>query len=456
MRNRVNSGRRAAAWVGAQGRVAGVLAGVMVGCAAAGGAWAQSRAASRGNKPAAAAPTQQQPTGAAPGGPAAPNPYLAKSDPKEWVLSIRVDVASSQEILLTPAGSYPTQEVWQFNSAVIVFPMLPATAGWEVPLKDGFAGSVTFNDRVTVDEFEVLEGYPSGTKLAKWTLAPGDYQGQQMHLEVKVTGTGYKVQFNEAEAMKVGWPSAWPPEAMTATKPEAYITHAPNGEALDMGPIADLVAKWTNGKPQSQPPVVTAKWITKNVAEMVQVSGSGFGYSRTGKIQGIDAKGAPQTAIDRRGSQFDMTTLLVACLREAGIPARMVIGYDVAQSKEERTFLKVKRSSTEELRAWAEFALYDEARDIMTWVPVDVVAQRKSSSRMPDLQKPWDYFGNNEDLQYLVPFAFQLQPPTTVRSYGTPGFWGWIVSPAMPSRAEQWLTLNATSKSNRGGQPRRN
>lgn len=459
MRNRVNSG-----WVrdraGLSVGVATAAAiGVMVGSMLVGSAFGQTRRNQQqpgAGTPATPADPAAQPARATPPKQQVPSPYLHRSDPKDWVLSIRVDVASSQEVLLTPTGQFPTQEMWRFNSAVVVFPLLPATAGWEPPEEGAFSGSLTFNDRVRVDAFEVLEGYPSGTKLAKWTLEPADYQGKQMHLEVKVTGTGYKVAFNEAEAMKLPWPSVWPAEAMSATKPEPYITNAPNGENLDMSPVQDLVAKWTNGKPQSQTPVVTAKWITGQLAELVQVSGSGFGYSRTGKIQGIDSKGAPQTAIDRRGSQFDMTCLLVACLREAGIPTRMVIGYDVGQKKEEQTFLKTKRGVSEELRSWAEFALYDEAKDILTWVPVDVVAMRKSSSRVPNIDKPWPYFGNNEDLQMLVPFAFQLQPPTTVRFYGTPGFWGWIVQPVLPERAEQWLTMNATSQSRRGGQPRRN
>jgi hypothetical protein len=297
------------------------------------------------------------------------------------------------------------------------------------------------------------------TKLAKWTLEgrEGGYQGKQMHLEVRMQGIAYNLKFNEAEAMKLPWPSVWPPEAMEATKPEAFITHEVNGQEYqpsEIQVIKDLVATWTNGKPESQPPVVTAKWISKQVGDMVQVSGSGFGYSRTGKIQGIDPMGAPRVAVSRRGSQFDMTCLLIACLREAGIPTRLVVGYDVASDKEERIFLEVRRTRSEDIRTWAEFALYDEKNDILTWVPIDIVAQRAQSSRLPDIAKPWDYFGNHKELQGVIPFAFQFQPPTTVRAYGTPGFWGWLVLPMAPERAEQWLTLHANSPSKRGGAPK--
>ena len=406
--------------------------------------------------PAATTPTPStaQP---APSNPNRPNPYLVREEPEEWEMSIRIDVAASRDILLTPQGSYPVTDQWAFDQATVVFPVPPTTAGFVPDAADPFSGVLVFQDRIKVDRFDILEGYPSGTKLAKWSLEgqEGGYVGNQMHIEVRSRGTSYNLVFNEAEAMKVPWPSVWPPEAMEATKPEAFITQWVNGDNLDMTPVVALVNEWTGGKPQSQPPVVTAKWITAKVAELVQVSGSGFGYSRNGKIQGIDPIGAPETAIRRRGSQFDMTCLLVACLREAGIPTRMVVGYDVAADKEERVFLEVKRSRSEDLRSWAEFALYDEKNDILTWVPVDVVAQRAQSSRVPDIRKPWDFFGNHKEMQGIIPFAFQFQPPTTVRAYGTPGFWGWLVFPKAPERAEQWITIHANSPSKRGGQPRR-
>lgn len=428
-------------------------------CGWASDAAAQSR---RTNKPAqtpAPASTPTQPSATPSSAAQKPSPYLERVEPEDWELSIRVDVAASRDILVTPQGNFPQTDTWTFDQATVVFPFVPTTANFQPDPADPFSGVFVFQDAIKVQQFEVLEGYPSGTKLAKWTLEgrEGGYQGKQMHLEVRMRGVAYNLKFNEAEAMKLPWPSVWPPEAMEATKPEAFITHGVDGleyAPADMQIIKDMVAKWTSGKPQSQPPVVTAKWISKQVGDMVQVSGSGFGYSRTGKIQGIDPQGAPFVAMAARGSQFDMTCLLVACLREAGIPTRMVVGYDVASDKEERIFLEVRRTRSEDIRTWAEFALYDEKNDILTWVPIDIVAQRAQSSRLPDIAKPWDYFGNHKELQGVIPFAFQFQPPTTVRAYGTPGFWGWLVLPTAPPRAEQWLTLHANSPSKRGGAPK--
>ena len=42
-------------------------------------------------------------------------------------------------------------------------------------------------------------------------------------------------------------------------------------------------------------------------------------------------------------------------------------------------------------------------------------------------------------------FAFQFHPPTSVRAYGSPGFWGWMVTPKEPTRAEQQISFNVVT-----------
>lgn len=385
-------------------------------------------------------------------------PYIKRTDPKNWTMTFRVDVAAREDLLYSTDGVFPVAETWNFQSANVVFPILPPTAGFTPAADNPFSGTLTFAERLKVSNFEVLAGYPSGTRLARWDLVgvpDKTYAGGRLTLEMKISGTSYKVEFDEAAASKVPWPTTWPAYAMSAMQPEAFITHHYDGREYDMSEVRRLVQLWTKGKPQEQPPVITAKWIAGSVMEHVQVTGTGFGFSKYGRIQGINAQGAPMTALEKKGSQFDMACLLVACYREAGIPARLVVGYDVASSKEERNFLKTSRVRTEDIRAWVEFALYDEARDLLTWVPVDPVAMRKQSSRMRPFNRPWEFFGTNDELQGVVPFAFQLQPPTTVRAYGTPGFWGWFVTPQPPERAEQWLSINASSTPNTSAVPNR-
>ncbi len=64
-----------------------------------------------------------------------------------------------------------------------------------------------------------------------------------------------------------------------------------------------------------------------------------------------------------------------------------------------------------------------------------------------------EHFGNLEDFERVIPFAFQFHPPTTVRSYGSPAFWGWLMLPEAPEGAKQTITFNATSTANRGNDP---
>jgi hypothetical protein len=222
-----------------------------------------------------------------------------------------------------------------------------------------------------------------------------------------------------------------------------------------MAPIRELVDRWTRGKdPKSIPPAQLAKFFAGEVQRLVQPSGNGIGYNRLGLMEGIDLQGAPFTADRGRGSEFDMVCVLAAVYREAGLPARIVVGYDIGESKDEDRGNFLRRRGSEDLRAWVEFALIDEATGRTCWIPVDVVRMRKVSSRTPPLDQPWKYFGTHDELDGLIPFAFQFHPPTTVRAYGSPGFWGWLVTPTPPARADQTLRFIATTTPKVGAPPK--
>jgi hypothetical protein len=115
-----------------------------------------------------------------------------------------------------------------------------------------------------------------------------------------------------------------------------------------------------------------------------------------------------------------------------------VIGYDLGNSKTTGKQFLGKRGSSD-LRAWAEFALVDPKSGKEIWVPVDVVRMRKSGSRAKPIDQKWNYFGSHDELDRVVPFAFQFHPPTTVVAHGAPAFWGWLVTPQPPERVMQTL-----------------
>src|SRR5262249_42957937 len=158
-----------------------------------------------------------------------------------------------------------------------------------------------------------------------------------------------------AGAMKVKWPtSPWPVSAKST---------------FDRDPIADhnspdvraLVTKWTEGKdPKTIPPVKLAKFLMGQVLELCQPSGDGLAFSDMGMFRGVVLQEIGQTISTRSGTDHDITNLLVAVYRAAGLPARTVIGYDVTEKKgQDANFLQKRRSSAK-LRPWAEFCLYDE------------------------------------------------------------------------------------------------
>jgi hypothetical protein len=125
--------------------------------------------------------------------------------------------------------------------------------------------------------------------------------------------------------------------------------------------------------------------------------------------------------------------------RKCGLPARVVIGLDKREEeKEDEGKSKLKSKP----RAWVEFCLFDEAKNTVNWVPVDPVRLRKATPTPPKLETPWKYFGTHDELRGIMPFAFHFHPPTSVRSYGSPGFWGWLVTPGVPATASQGIVLD--------------
>lgn len=373
---------------------------------------------------------------------------LERYDPHEWTLEATVNVRAWRTT--DPSTKLPVIEKFEIDTAAIVFPLIQQTAGHAA--KDPTESELRVNDVVIPTSYEFMTGYHSGTRLGKWRLM--DWSGDEVQLKVKIATTCFKTRFNEAAAEAIEWPKGdWPPEAASTFDPQFYVNIGPPDKGYDMEPIRELVKVWTNGKdPKSIKPVTLAKYFAGEVWELAQPSGNGLGFNRLGQLEGIDLQGAPVTARRRRGSEFDIVCLLAAVYREAGLPARTVIGLDIGEREDlnRRTIFESKGSP--KLRAWVEFALYDESRGQVQWVPVDVVRMRKNTSRPPALDKPWPYFGTHDELDCIIPFAFQFHPPTTVRAYGSPGFWGWMVTPKPPERAVQALTFRAQFTPRTSGQ----
>lgn len=384
---------------------------------------------------------------------------LVREHPHDWTLKTEITIRAwdnTRQIPNRPRNvqELPRSDTWEFDNASVVFPVLESTASSTTNL-DGVTGEAQFEGRTADEAPEILaKQYHSGTRLAMWELGP--QRGKQMRLDVSVPSTCYRTVFNEDIANQLDWPTDdWPQEAASTFEPMSFVDIGPDGRPYDMRPIRALVRKWTDGKdPRTVKPAVLAKWFLGNLVDSYQISGNGLAASRNGLLEGLALDGAPAAAASMRGCEFDMVSVLVACYREAGLPARVVIAYDAGSAKNGDNFLDRKRSDLQ-VRAWAEFALWNPVAKKVVWIPVDVVRIRERNSRMPDgyMNQPVKFFGTHDKLDDMIPFAFQFHPPTTVRAYGSPGFWGWLVfgEQGPPDRAIQEIRFLAITTPTRGG-----
>lgn len=372
---------------------------------------------------------------------------LERSDPRDWTLTVTLGVRAYET--RDPRTKMPVRDEWNFESAAVVFPMLRDSASHRLDEKN-VTSRLTANDRLADDQVALIpQIYHSGTRLGKWELK--GWKGEELKLDVTLPVTTWRTTFDETAAERIGWPKGeWPPQLKSTFEPMMFIDMGMDGEPYDPKPVADLLKKYTRGNdPKKLPPVKLAKFLAGEVWKDFQPSGEGMEFDRTGLLEGIELQPIAETIKRRRGSDFDVVNVLLALYRQAGLPARLVIGYDVGPKM--AGFLERKSDNEEGLRAWVEFALWTEGMREPIWVPVDVLAMRGSSSRPRPLDQPWEYFGTHEELDAVIPLAFQYHPPTSVRAYGTPGLWGWMVLPEPPSQAEQTLRFKVTSTPKRGG-----
>ncbi len=403
-----------------------------------------------------------------------PTPFLTRRNTKPWTLKAEVVISSYQD---APRGPTDNRELTiiplDFTSATMVFPVLVSTASSQAIMQETetgeipmLTGEVRVNDRsVPQDLAFVSRGIdgallPSGTWRAQWLIANPDRSVftnvRQLDLQFELPVECSQTVFDERRASEVDWPKGeWPEQARVALEPEAFIEFDPanRNRAYTTDPMDAMLAKWFEGNdPKKLKPVVLAKWIAGNLLEAVQPTGQGLAFDdRTSLPTGFDLQAPPTTAASGRGSGFDMTNLLVAMYRRVGLPARVVIGYDVGAAKDGKTIYD-RNEGNPELRAWAEFCLYDEENGTLGWIPVDVVAMRERSSRMPPrfLERPAKFFGSHDALDEVIPIAHHYAPAkTSTWFYEYPALWGWFVQPSPPPAGSQTIRFDANRTASR-------
>lgn len=415
-------------------------------------------------KPTPATKPSTQPTQPAPhvikvtdSKPTEPGPYLKREKPKDWIVTINVDVQSTRNDMADPSNSkLPDTTPFKFETLSVIFPFPPPTASAS-PEQSTLKAVLKLQDRPVTDQFTVLDNqitgqpYQSGVKLIRMSATNGVCR--EIGFEVSYKSVAYNTVYDEEAAAKVAWPKdGWPVVVASTFNPQMYIDYAILRDArsgvvrhdFDTEALRAWVNEQTKGNPQGVPPATLAKWIAGQMMTRLQPTGDGLTYLKSGQLQGIGVIGPELTFQRGRGSDFDISATLVAAYRMAGLPARLVIGWDTGTgSGASDNFLDKNKGGKKSLRSWVEWALYDEAKSTLNWVPVDLARMRKQGSRAQAMDRPWKFFGTHDELQGVVPIAFHFHPPTTVESFGAPGMWGWMMTPSAPDVGFQGLRIRA-------------
>jgi transglutaminase-like putative cysteine protease len=412
---------------------------------------------------------------------------VTRSNPRDALVTIAVDVQSKCEVRdrpLQPApgntppkspktapSSTPEIEPFTFTTLGFVFPYVTMTSNmdmlgtpqtWSLPSANntpssqeiGFRGRLSASDEVVDGEAAILTGYPAGTKLVRFDYIPKDgTTTPEVGLRLVLPVRCYSTTYDESQADTIAWPGAWPKDVASALQPQMFVEKGINDagkiETYDVTQmeraLAAYLAEDNLNDPKSIPPARLAKLLTGKVWRDVNISGDGIARKgRSSQIAGLVIQPPVVTLSSKRGSGHDASVALVALMRQAGLPARTVIGVDLGFTQGK--FLEDSKNKGN-LRSWVEFALYDQASHTLNWVPIDITRMRKSSNRPPTkLDVAWKFFGTIDEMNASAPFAFQYVPPTDVATYGsTAAFWGWFVTPKPPDAAEQAISFSTSA-----------
>ncbi|MFO0836295.1 MAG: transglutaminase domain-containing protein [Phycisphaerales bacterium] len=387
-----------------------------------------------------------------------PGPYVKREKPREWNVTINVDVrAQSNSTDLIEKLVEPDTRTFKFETLSVVFPLPPATAS-ATPDRSTLKALLRLQNApvlpaaVTVLDKQITgQPYQSGVSLIRLDAVNGVCQ--DISFEITYKSTAANTVYAEAEAQKVKWPkNGWPTVLASTFEPQMFVDYAvvrDNVSVIRRPMVSDAMVQWVNeqtkNNPQSVPPATLAKWLAGQLMMKLQPSGDGLSFLNNGQLQGMMILGPEATFRTGRGSDFDIAATLVAVYRQAGLPARLVIGWDTGTGGDnDEDFLgRAAGKGKKTLKPWVEWALYDEEKATVNWVPVDLAKMRKQGSRAQPMDRAWKYFGTHDELQGVVPIALHFHPPTTVESYGAPAMWGWMMTPQPPEVAFQSLRFRA-------------
>ena len=377
---------------------------------------------------------------------------------QDWTLYADITVYAGQSTR-TDRRSIPVTPDLVLSSVQFFFPAIPGCAS-SVSDPASIRGELFEQNRVLDREPRLEGGFQGPCSLAVWEGK--DIRNKVVRFKGEIDIVSYETTIDEKIARSARWPTRDPgPELRLCLEPQLYV------ECQDPR-VVQLVAGWLPAGPRGLGPYETAKKLAAGVIDYVRLTETSFDFAgrgaivteqRVGIVSGYSVSGAAWSAREGIGSEFDLTCLYVAALRASGIPARLVIAFDVRETERKPGFPV--------LRSWAEFFLPREpvaprkapppgaaqpeplGLDDGEWILVDVARQKRFSSKAPPLSQPWSYFGQHDETDFLCPFAYHWVPPSGAATSGAPAVWGWIPQPANPV-ADQQVNFRASERVRRG------
>jgi len=388
---------------------------------------------------------------------------------RSWTVNTRIQLLP-RRTPQGPEGNVATiSNTISLNNTDFFYPRIESCS-WSVDHAWRFRGGVFQPDLGRDQQPEILKGFQGFSSVAKWSMPGGGYNS--LRFEFANAVTSYEIEIDENVAREYRWPTLpWSKAVALCLEPQLLI------ESDDVL-IRRLVDQWTNGRPQRARPYDLAKHLAREVMiHVTQINGDNLesagqdptyfenngviapnAASLTGFFSGFRLIGAAGVARTQRGSYLDLACLCVAAWRAAGLPARIVIAID-AQETQDTGFPAI--CAVPEFFVARDPAVPrdvppDPDRAILEsdgeWIPFFIQSQRESASRPPPINQRWQYFGRNEDGEFLAPIAFHFQAPIRSVSAGPPAIWSWRPEPAAPV-VLQALTIFVNDTPRRGDDP---
>ncbi len=399
---------------------------------------------------------------------APPRPVLTRdqTNQRDWTVHLEIRIRPSQFRVARREALPPDLRIIM-DSFEFYFPLLDGSAMHEA-YRDRAKSDLRLDTRPLTGPprltapTRVESGYQGLSHVLVWSVGPVNTSDVWFLADIPMTC--WETRIDEARARAHRWPRAeWAAELALCLQPQAFVESA---DSL----VEELVARWAGREPLSRPPYELAKGLAAEVLNFYNVTepdtssfarGPFLGQTNAVIFPGMRVNGAAAAARLGRGPPGDLACLLTAVWRAAGIPARLVIGLDIQRSLDERF---------PAMRVWAEFFLPrqpapdpkapPDSLPLITpadgeWIPVDITRQKSFSSRAPPMNQRWQYFGHNEEFDFVAPIAFHYLPPKDGVNLGPPGLWSWFPQPANPA-ADAAMTVSAMETPRRGDDPPRN